>query len=574
MKRNSKYNTLASYAQISEKAAEFLCKRGVDTPEKYKEYFFSRLSDVRDVNNMRDAKEFLDTLSRAIDKNMNITIYGDYDCDGIMATSIFLLALRKISNAQVNWFINNRFKEGYGMNEKGVIRLLETYPSTQLIVTVDNGIKAVGGIRAALDKGVEVIVSDHHKQSSGDLLPSCPVVCEGRLDEPEELKEYFCGAELARRLVSQLYINRGIAKQNAHFLNGLCAYSGFATITDSVPMNWANHEIARIGLKMIRQNYDPLWNSLNKVLMPSRINQDTVGFTYGPMFNAPGRVFGSVDTSMNVILSAHYGSIEDTITAIYRLKEINEMRKTWSKEDDHLAFEMANMYDGDRFLILASDSFREGINGLTASHLTERFQVPAIVLSPIEGDENVYKGSGRSVDLINLFELLEKSNDLMEGYGGHPMAAGVSIKRENIDLLRKRLNEITPKNTNEGKTDEDFICNPSEISLELIHEFQKFEPYGEAFEKPLFKLNGNIENIFFMKDKHIKFDISGGNNGNLLQILWWNSIEFCKSENIELKNGDSVTCFGTPEGNIFNDCERIQMVAEKISFNEDHTFAV
>lgn len=568
--QNNSPKILAKYAGISEKAAEFLCKRGIDSPEKYKEYFFTRLSSVRDVNKMRDAQDFLDILSRAIDDKKEITIYGDYDCDGIMATSIFLLGLKKLSKAPVNWFINDRFKEGYGMNEKGVLRLLDTYPSTQLIVTVDNGIKAVGGVRMAIDRGVDVIISDHHKQSSGDLLPACPVVCEGRIDEPEELKEYFCGAELARRLISQLYINRGIAKQNSRFLNGLCAYSGFATITDSVPMNWANHEIARVGLKMIQLNYDPLWKNLNMKMEPYRVNQDTIGFTYGPMFNAPGRVRGNVDASMDVILTSHFGTTEEASAAIDKLIEINEERKNWSKEDDALAFEMAAMYEGDKFLILASESFREGINGLTASHLTEHYQVPAIVLSPIKGNENIYKGSGRSVDLINLFGLLEQSSDLMEGFGGHPMAAGISVKKENIDLLRKRLNEITPENKNKGKTNEDFECDTSDISLNLIHEFQKFEPYGEKFEKPLFKLNGSIENMYFMKDKHIKFNVSDGNNGNILQILWWNSVEYYNSENMDLKSGDSLTCIGTPESNVFNNCERIQMVADKISFNNQN----
>lgn len=571
--QNNNSKVLAKYAGISEKAAEFLCKRGIDSPEKYKEYFFTRLSSVRDVNKMRDAQDFLEILSDAIDDEKEITIYGDYDCDGIMATSIFLLALKKISKAPVNWFINDRFKEGYGMNEKGVVRLLDTFPSTQLIVTVDNGIKAVGGVRLAIERGVDVIISDHHKQSSGDLLPSCPVVCEGRIDEPEESKEYFCGAELARRLVSQLYVNRGIVEQNKRFLNSLCAYSGFATITDSVPMNWANHEIARIGLKMIQQNYDPLWTNLNKKIEPYRVNQDTVGFTYGPMFNAPGRVCGSVDASMDVILASHFGTSEEASEAIDKLIEINEERKNWSKEDDALAFEMAAMYEGDRFLILASESFREGINGLTASHLTEHYQVPAIVLSPIKGNENVYKGSGRSVDLINLFELLEESGDLMEGYGGHPMAAGIAVKKENIDLLRKRLNEITPENKNKGKTNEDFVCDTSDISMDMIHEFQKFEPYGEKFEKPLFKLNGSIENISFMKDKHIKFEVSDGNNGNVMQILWWNSVEYYNSENMDLKNGDALICIGTPESNTFNNCERIQMVANKIKFNNSQAFA-
>ena len=560
------YEKLCEHAGISEPCAEYLYRKGITTPEEYDAFFGMRIAKMKKPKDMRDGTAFVETLARAVTDNKEITIYGDYDCDGIMATSIMLLGLRKISSANINWFVNNRFTEGYGMNIKGVKRMLDMYPNTEFVVTVDNGIKASEGIQYAKDKGIEVIVSDHHKQSEGEPLPNCIVVCEGRLDEPEETKEHFCGAELARRLISEVYIYLGIAKQNAVFLNGLCAYSGFATITDSVPMNKYNHEIAKVGLKLIENNYEMLWQVLNKKMKPARVNQDTIGFVYGPMFNAPGRVIGTVDAGMDVILSAADNDFEKASECTDLLKEINEERKKWASEDDEEAFAIAEVFGSDNFLVIDSETFREGINGLTASHLTEKYGVPAIVLSPVKGSDNIYKGSGRSVEGINLFDILDGAREYMLGFGGHPMAAGLSVKKEDIPKLREALNKATPPKK-EVSEKADFVCDASFITLDLIQDFVKLEPYGPEFEKPLFKISGKLRDFQTMKDKHLKLFVNGNtNDDSLITMLWWNCMEIYKSYGKELTPGEIVKCIGTPEINQFRDSQRIQMVIDKIDY--------
>ena len=554
-----KVKKFAKELGCSEYFSEFLITRGLDTKDKYDTFINAKISMLRDIHTMKDADIFLQKLNKAIDDKKEITVYGDYDCDGIMATCIVMFSLMEIGRNKVNWFVNNRFTEGYGMNKKGVEHLLQMYPNTEFIVTVDNGIRANEGIQYALDKGIDVIVSDHHKQPEDAPLPNCPVVCESRADESEELKESFCGAELARRLMSQLFIDRGIAKQKRTFLNGLCAYSGFATITDSVPMNAANHCIAKIALSLIKANYALVWGLLNERMTPKAFNQDLIGFTYGPMFNAPGRVIGTVDLCMDIMISAYNGDVEKAKERIEDLVEINIQRKDWAKEDDLIAFEQAAQFKDDNFIVLYSDDFREGINGLTSSHITEYYRVPSIVLSPIHGSDGLYKGSGRSVDAINLFELLEQCSDLMVGFGGHPMAAGLTVRKEDIPKLRAKLAAITPENPNKDRTPNDFTVNPADVTIDLIEEFDKLVPFGEGFEKPSFLVDGVITWSKTMCDKrtgvdrHMKYRFCTKPNvqpKTEMDILWWNCLDDeGKLRNMTINVGDNVSFIGTPEIN-------------------------
>jgi single-stranded-DNA-specific exonuclease len=285
------------------------------------------------------------------------------------------------------------------------------------------------------------------------------------------------------------------------------------------------------------------------------------------MFNAPGRVLGNVDAAMEVLVASRSGNIDRAREAVQKLIAINEERKTWSKEDDSLAFKQAENYSDNRFMLVANDSFREGINGLTSSHLTEKYQVPSIVLSPVHGSANIYKGSGRSVDGINLFSILDQCRDLMLGFGGHPMAAGLSVEKKNIEKLRKRLNKLAPENPDKGAVTADFTVDPSDITLDLIDEYETLMPFGPEFEKPTFLIEGRIESIRTMKDKHIKIGLETANGGayTIMDILWWNCMEQYKELGTELKPGDTISVLGTPEASTFNNERRIQMVADKVN---------
>lgn len=564
---------LASKINMSDSVARVLYNRGFSDPRSVLNYLNYKPFQLRDVEKMKDTDVFLSRLQTAIEKKEHITIYGDYDADGVMSTFIWLMSLATLGNIP-QWFVNNRFSEGYGLNVKGMKRLLELYPETQLIVTCDNGIKAWEGIDYAKAHGVDVIVSDHHGQSQGEPLPSCPVVCEKRLDEDERKSEWFCGAELSRRLVTALFGRMGLQREYRAFLNRLYAYSGLATVTDSITMNAANHFVVKEGLRQIGDEYDLIWKVLREECHPSAIDQDMIGFKYGPMINASGRVLGTVDLVMQAFLESFAYGVEaekcmqegkaylfgptreeQCRKAVQKLIEVNEERKMMSAEGDKIAAEIIEKsgYQEDKFLVIADERFEEGINGLIAGHLTEQYSVPSIVLCPKDGEPEIFKGSARSVEGFNVFEVLNECNDLLLGFGGHPGAAGLSIKRENISALRERLRTIAEKYVPEKETtvEVDFIATPDSIQPRLAQELNQLMPYGEGFAKPTVGFEGIIKEYRVLNDRHIKFTIDTGTTP--LEIFWWNSIQNFQKQIKQLgAEPCMITCVGSAPAYAFS----------------------
>ena len=559
-------DALSNECGLSKEMTRYLALRGYDNREKIDKLIYFKPLNWRKVETLKDSKEFLETLRNALASKANICIYGDYDADGIMATMILYMALERISDTKVNWFINDRFKEGYGMNKKGVIRLLEKFPETNLILTCDNGIKAQEGIQYALEKGITVIVSDHHGQSVGEALPNCPVVCEARLDEDQDLKESFCGAELARRLMVQLYKDLGIYRKYTAEAKRWIAYSGLATITDSVPLNPANHYTAKAGIEMIGKEEDIVWRILREETKTHRLDQDTIGFQYGPMINAPGRINGNVDAAMEAFMAGYSGDEEGCRKAVKNMMAINLQRREDSAEDDQIAFQEIEEkgYDKDKFILIANERFLEGINGLTAGHITETFKVPSIVLCPKDQEPDVFKGSARSVEGFNIFEALNECKDLLLGFGGHPMAAGLSVHRDNIGALRERLKEMAENHVPEQEevVKVDFIIQPENITPKLANELNTVMPYGQNLEKPTIGFSGKVTKITVMKDRHLRFDIDNG-KGTPVEVLWWNAYErYKKFEGVG--SNPLIKCIGFPSYSVFNGKLKIQFTAEEV----------
>lgn len=540
---------LAKELGMAESAIRVFHNRGLETAQQIRHFLYFKPFQLRNVEKMQDAGRFLMIVTDAIMTKKHITIYGDYDGDGVMATTIWWTGLYNLcrdSEAPIpHWFINNRFKEGYGMNVAGVQHLLHMYPETQVIITCDNGIKANEGVQYAIDHGITVVVSDHHGQSEGEALPNCPVVCEKRLDESPN-GEWFCGAELSRRLVIELYRRMGALSRYRDFCNRLIAFSGLATITDSITMNAANHFVAKDGIRMMAKEEDICWQVFREECKPSAINEDTIGFRYGPMINADGRVTGSVDTAMDVFISS-FGYETFKVSnpkmadkylarcrkAVRDLVEINEERKGMSAKGDRKAMSIIKEHgwDAARCIVLDDESFEEGINGLISGHITEQYHVPSIVLCPKDGDDSIYKGSARSVPGFNIFEVLNQCKDLLIGFGGHPGAAGVSIKKENIPAFRERIESIAERYVPEPSVtyQVDFILNPDEISPRLAQELASMAPFGEGFAKPTMGFKGDVTEIKILKERHVMFSMKTDSN-TPLKIFWWNSVTNYESQ--------------------------------------------
>lgn len=567
-----KVNRLKAHG-YTEDQAELLVSRGFDTCEKADAFLNFSARDLRKIDTMKDAEAFIFRLKEAIENGYAITICGDYDADGIMATHILMTGLDAFieqtgsSCRHVEWFINDRFKEGYGLNMKSIDRLLAEHPDTQMIITCDNGIKATEAILAAIDRGVEVLVSDHHGQSEGEVLPPCPVVCEKRLDEAAD-GEWFCGAELARRIVSELFIRAGLVSENRDLLNSLIAYSGFATITDSVPMNGANHYVAKAGIYAMAKSPEAFWNCLKEVANTGVPDEETIGFKWGPMVNAVSRVVGSVDVVMDALCASRKGERQKCFEAVTRMMELNITRQELTAADEAKAIMQIenNGWADDLFLLVTDKKFEAGINGLTASRLVEAYGVPAIAMGP-SGDGDIYKGSARSVEGFSVFEALGECRELLVGFGGHPMAAGLSCHLSDIPRLRYRLCALAKK-AGVTKTDTvvvDKIFEPGELSETYLREMRKLAPFGPGFERPVIGFEGTISSRYVMKDKHIKYIVKSDSDEEVrTPVIWWNAAEHEQKFIVDpLKK--HIRCIGYPSVNEYDGRKTMQFVVNALA---------
>lgn len=501
-----------------------LINRGYDTVEKINEFLYFNNNNLKNINKLKDVDKFMNILISSIKAKEEITIYGDYDCDGIMATYIWVSALRRL-NIRTNYFVNNRFNEGYGMNVKGVDRLLRKYPNTKLIITCDNGIAAKEGVEYCMAKNLKVIISDHHNENINNkiLNNNIPIVCEGRLDEEKASKEYFTGAELTRRLVSELYARLNIKNKNINYLKSLCAYSGFTIISDVVPMTPANHYIAKMGIKaMNRFEEFPIWNFLQGN-SDKPIDENTIGFTFAPMFNAVSRMMGECDMCIELLLTENKKRQEKILKD---MQELNNSRKEltlkyYNEINAHL--------ENSRAYVLNS-SAPEGLLGILSGKLVEKYNKPAIVFTAIEDNPDLLKGSARSPEDVDIYSLLLGCSNLLEAFGGHKLACGLTIKKENLNKLKDYLEEaLKDRKPSSAVKYVDFNLNTKDITFELIKKLNYLAPYGSDFYSPEISLTLIPQKVTVLKSTHVKIEQNG------LDILHFSCIDE-KHENPYRKN--------------------------------------
>lgn len=557
---------LAKEVELTPTITEYFCDHGYKTKDEIKQFIDFQEKDLRRMALMEDAIPFLKILKGAIINKKNIVVWGDYDGDGICATAIFMWTFKWLG-VKANWFISNRFTEGYGMSVKALERLLKEYPETDLIVTCDNGIVAFEAVEYANSRGVDVIISDHHEASPDGRLPDCPVVCEKRLDEDKTKIEGFCGAELARRICFNLIcvMNNEQAKRQMY---KLYAFSGFATITDVIDFNASNHFVAKKGLQEINSDSFVCFKALKQALGINRlVDEVSIGYKLGAMVNAAGRIVGDATIPLELFIEEDEGK---ALCLAEQLMALNEKRQQISLEEQKLVVKEIekNGYEKDNFIIVSEHEYMEGIAGLNASYIVDNYKVPAICFCEKEDDPTVLKGSGRSVEGFDLKHALDLCKELLVGYGGHPMAAGLSIKRENLEVFRNKMNEIAKNvETMEKVIDIDYLLEPEDLSIELANEYINIlAPFGTKFEKPVFAVEGTFKDEpLIMKEKHIRTSIIG--NSKEVTLLWFNSILKYKKKS---PDNQSVIAIGQPTENKFNGQSSLQFIADDIFVEHSH----
>lgn len=530
--KKADFKILMDKFHISEVIARLLINRNQQTPEEIEAYLNPDLAFLHNPFLMKDMDKASNILIRKIQTGQKIRIVGDYDVDGVSSTYILYTALQKCS-ANVDFEIPDRIKDGYGIN----INIIEAayQDGVDTILTCDNGISAVEQVEKAKQLGMTVIITDHHdipfvimNQSSsaeGDnnvnLQPKkTGAVCE------EEQKEYripkadavinpkqpdcnypwkmLCGAAVAYKLAQALYEKCNIDSAG---LNQLLEIAAIATVCDVMDLVDENRIIVKNGLELLKDTKNYGLRALMEIsnVNLSKLSSYHLGFIIGPSLNASGRL-DSAKKGLKMLLAK---SEEEAVLLAKELKQLNDTRKDMTAQGLKQAIEIVENSDikNDKVLVVYLEDCHESLAGIIAGRLREKYNKPSIVLTRAE---NKVKGSCRSIEQYNIYEELTKCKDLLLNYGGHPMAAGLSLEYDQINPLRLQLNEKTTLKEDDliPKVSIDVVLPLGYISEELIGELEVLEPFGK----------GNVKPIFAERNLKIRRANILGKNSNVLKL--------------------------------------------------------
>lgn len=582
--RNVKFNceAFAKALGVSNVVARLLVNRDLYKLDDAKSFLNSNIDNFEDYNELLGMDKAIKIMKNSIDKGEKILIVGDYDVDGVISSYVLYSGLKKCK-ANVSYVIPDRIKDGYGINEN-IIKNAHAN-ETDLIITCDNGISAIDQIRLAKELGVKVIITDHHdvpfvEDEKGErtfILPEGDSVINPKQEDCKYPFKKLCGAGVAYKFIEGMYEAYGINKSEAI---ELLQYVAIATVCDVVDLVGENRIIVKEGLRIINKTKNIGLRALFKEtgLDTKEISVYALGFVIGPSINASGRL-EQAEWALKMLLSENEEEAEELAK---KLNELNKERQELTKEGLDKAIEIieSNKMNEEKVLVVYLEDTHESIAGIIAGRIREKYNLPVIVLtSAHEGA----KGSGRSIEEYNMFEELIKCKDLLGKFGGHPMAAGMSIANENINDFRKRLNAQTTL------TDEDVIPKVSidmplllkDINFNLIEEISELEPYGKANPKPTFgmknlkvlelRMLGKDKNVLKMKLSDGTLFIDGIYFGDIKGFeeslkLSYGEDEYNKVFN-GYPNGVKIDVVCVPEINEFRGNKKVQLIIQNYRFN-------
>lgn len=485
-------------------AARIMVARGVTTADDAKIFLSPSLErDWYDPVELPGLCEAADRVEQALAKHETIAVFGDFDVDGMSSTGLLTLALRDLG-ATVYPYIPRRFGEGYGLSAEALERVIEGC-NPDLIITVDNGIAAAAEVEVVLSKDIDVVITDHHEPA--DLVPQGVPVADPKLDHNCPSCD-LAGAGVALKLVHELGRRLG----QPELWRSYTDFATLGTISDMMELTRENRALVSDGIERMRHTEHPgliaLAASANCDL--STIEADSLPFSLVPRLNAAGRM-GDVDVAFNLLVSND--TVEATKLAA-ELETINQNRRDIERElaDQALAL-VEETYAGERAIVVGGEGWHEGVKGIVASRLVNRYHVPAIVLSISDG---VAHGSGRSVGSVNLFDAVEECSDLLVRFGGHAGAVGVTVAEDNIDAFRERLNAVMAKLPSEQFVDTGEVTalvGLGELDIPTIESLRVLRPFGQGNKVPLLAATGVLmrsKSRVGRNNEHLRFIATDG----------------------------------------------------------------
>lgn len=501
--------------------------RGLDDAAHLRE-FLGEGEPLSDPFLLKDMDKAAARITRAVDNMEKIAVYGDYDADGVTSTAM-LYSYLETRGADVIFYIPQREGEGYGMNIGAVEYLKEQ--GVSLIVTVDNGISSVQEVARANELGIDVVVTDHHRPQ--EILPDAVAVVDAYRPDDTSPYKHFSGVGIAFKLLMALEDGAGDVEDLLEAYSDLAA---IGTIGDIVPLTGENRTLIRAGLERLSQSDRPGVQALleNAGVAGKALTSTNVAFTLVPRINATGRM-GAPERAVRLLIS---GYEEEAEVLSEEICADNEERRRVEAEIAEAAFAdiEAKGYMKDRVVVVDGENWHHGVIGIVASRVTERCGKPCMIISRGETEA---KGSGRSIEGFSLFEAICACGDLLIKFGGHPMAAGITLKPENIEAFRKRINRYAAEHFPQMPTQTvtlDCKLNPAALSVSMAQSLTQLEPFGNGNPQPVFGLfNMELSNVTPVGGGgHLRLTLE--KNGAVITAMRFNT----KPEELPYHIGDKI----------------------------------
>ena len=546
---------------ISPILCRLLQERGIKTAAEAKHFFRPQLSELHDPFLMNDMEKAVERLNRAMGRKERVMIYGDYDVDGTTAVSLVYKFLQQFYS-NIDYYIPDRYEEGYGVSEKGIDYAYET--GVKLIIVLDCGIKAVGEIAYAKEKGIDFIICDHHVPDDV-LLPAAAILNPKRFDSTYPY-EHLSGCGVGFKFMQAFAMNNGI---DFHQLVPLLDLVAVSIASDIVPIMGENRVLAYHGLRQLNSNPSIGLKAIIDVcgLADREITMSDIVFKIGPRINASGRIQNGKE-AVDLLIEKDFASALRQSNQINRYNEARkDLDKSMTEEVNRIVDGLADLSER-RSIVIFNEAWHKGVIGIVASRLTEIYYRPAVVLTRT-GD--MATGSARSVSGFDVYKAIEYCRDLLENFGGHTYAAGLSMKVENVPEFSRRFEEyvtghILPEQTN-ATIDIDAQIDFRDITPKFFFDLKKFNPFGPDNHKPVFATfnvyDYGTSKVVGRGQEHIKLEFVDNKSNNVM-----NGIAFGQSSQVRyIKSKQSFNICYTIEENTHKRGE-VQLQIEDIKPNK------
>ena len=544
---NEKVELLKEKFNLSNLVAKILSNRNILGREMQeddiKKFLNPTRDDFYDPFLLPDMEKAVERIEQAINNNEKILIYGDYDADGITSTTILIKFFKEIG-VEVDKYIPNRLKEGYGINNKALEEIKNR--GIDLIITVDTGITANDQVKYANELGLDVIITDHHEPS--DEIPKAIAVIDAKRENSQYPFNQLAGCGIAFKLTQAISIKRKL--DPSKYLKSLDIVS-IGTISDLVPLVDENRVIVKLGLMLIKQTKNI---GLRKLLSKSQLRElDSTSISFGitPRINAAGRLGNQYD-ALNLFITEDVKEAErlSEILNSYNIERQKIGNKIYEEAISQLKDEEKNC------IILGKEDWHHGVIGIVSSKITEKFNKPSILLC---FENNIAKGSGRSVPGFDLYKAISSTKEYLLGFGGHTMACGLSLTVENFEKFKKEITKYIDENLDISKLKKeiyiDEILTIDDLDIEKIKELKSLEPFGEENPEPIIMYeNVEINGIRTLSEnRHLKLSLK--KNDKIIDAIGFNLGELAE----KYKIGDTIDIIGNIEINSFNGKDLIQI---------------